>query len=58
MPDWLLAPWHWFSAAAVVSLDLDLYATAHVVLHKRDVQAAIGWAGLIWFAPCVGPVLY
>ena len=56
MPDWLLSSWHWFSGAAVVALDL--YATAHVVLHKRDVQAAIGWAGLIWFAPGVGPVLY
>lgn len=56
MPDWLLSSWHWFSGAAVVAFDV--LATAHVVLHKRDVQAAIGWAGLIWFAPGVGPVLY
>jgi cardiolipin synthase len=56
MPEWLLSSWQWLSAAAVVALDL--YATAHVILHKRDVQAAIGWAGLIWFAPGIGPVLY
>ena len=56
MPDWLLSPWQWLSGAAVVAVDV--LATAHVILRKRDVQAAIGWAGLIWFAPGVGPVLY
>lgn len=33
-------------------------ASAHVVLNKRDVRAAIGWAGLIWLAPLVGVILY
>jgi cardiolipin synthase len=33
-------------------------ASAHVVLYKRDVRAAIGWVGLIWFSPFVGAVLY
>ena len=56
MPDWLLSSWHWFSGAAIVALDL--FATAHVILNKRDTQAAIGWAGLIWFAPGVGAILY
>jgi cardiolipin synthase len=33
-------------------------ASAHVVLYKRDVRAAIGWVGLIWFSPFVGAALY
>jgi cardiolipin synthase len=30
----------------------------HVLLKKRDVRAAIGWLGLIWFAPVLGAILY
>ncbi len=33
-------------------------ASAHAVLHKRDVRAAIGWAGVIWLAPVLGTILY
>ena len=33
-------------------------ASAHVILHKRDVRAAIGWVGLVWLAPFIGVVLY
>ncbi|HUZ73030.1 MAG TPA: phospholipase D-like domain-containing protein [Stellaceae bacterium] len=32
--------------------------TAHVLLRKRDVRAAIGWIGLAWLSPIVGPALY
>jgi cardiolipin synthase len=39
----------------VVSASL---ATMHIVLHKRDVRAAIGWTGLAWLAPIAGPLLY
>ncbi len=35
-----------------------LLAAGHVVLHKRDVRAALGWVGLIAFAPLVGAVAY
>jgi cardiolipin synthase len=35
-----------------------LAATAHCVLRKDNVSSAIGWVGLIWLAPVVGPVLY
>ena len=56
MNDMLLSSWHWFSAVAVVAADVA--ATAHVVLKKRDVHAAIGWVGLIWFVPGFGAVLY
>src|SRR5262245_16384634 len=56
MPDWLQSWWHVISGLAVLAADL--VATAHVILRKRDVRAAIGWAGLIWFVPGGGPLLY
>lgn len=37
---------------------LALLVSAHVVLHKDDVRAAIGWTGLVWLTPVVGSVLY
>jgi len=45
----LVALVHIVAAAAV---------TAHVLLHKRDVRAAIGWIGLAWLSPLAGPALY
>ncbi len=32
--------------------------TIHAVLHKRDVRAVIGWVGLAWLSPFLGPALY
>jgi len=32
--------------------------SGHVVLHKRDVRAAIGWVGIVWLVPVLGPLLY
>jgi cardiolipin synthase len=55
MPEWLCS-WQWITG--VVVLCLDLVAFRHVVLYKRDVHAAIGWVGLIWFVPVAGPFLY
>ena len=37
---------------------LALVVSAHIVLTKPDVRAAIGWAGLIWLVPVAGSVLY
>lgn len=56
MWEWLFTSWNWISASLV--LCIDLIATAHVILFKRDVRAAIGWVGLIWFVPGIGAVLY
>jgi cardiolipin synthase len=56
MPDWFHSLWPWLSGATIFTADLT--ATAHVILHKRDVRGAIGWAGLIWLTPGVGPILY
>ncbi|MEN3977017.1 phospholipase D-like domain-containing protein [Emcibacter sp. SYSU 3D8] len=35
-----------------------LFVTAHVLLHNRDVRAAIGWIGIAWLSPVIGPFLY
>lgn len=40
---------YFVSAAAV---------TADAVLHKRNVRAAIGWIGLAWLTPFLGPAIY
>ncbi|HEX6840131.1 MAG TPA: phospholipase D-like domain-containing protein [Stellaceae bacterium] len=32
--------------------------TMHVLLHKRDIGASIGWIGLAWLSPILGSVLY
>ena len=37
---------------------LAVVVSAHIVLTKDDVRAAIGWTGLVWLTPVVGSVLY
>ena len=44
-----------FGAAHLITIGL---ASAHVVLTKRDVRAAIGWVGIIWLTPFLGSLLY
>ena len=48
----------WILLVGVVSLLLAIFTSAHVVMYKRDTRAAIAWAGLVWFTPLVGSVLY
>lgn len=43
---------------AIVDFCVATVASAHVVLHKRNSRAAVGWVGAIWFAPFVGTTLY
>lgn len=35
-----------------------IYTALHALLNKRNIRAAIGWIGLIWFAPLIGVILY
>lgn len=35
-----------------------LLVTAHALLSKRNVRAAIGWIGIAWLSPLLGPFLY
>jgi cardiolipin synthase len=53
-----MEPWAIRSLIAAAHLLLALVVTAHIVLTKADVRAAIGWAGLVWLTPVVGAVLY
>lgn len=50
-------PW-WPYAAGALAGAVSLVASAHVVVRKRDVRAAIGWVGLIWLVPGLGAFLY
>jgi len=46
------------AAGTVLHLGLAILVTVHVLLYKRDVAAAIGWIGLGWLSPILGPALY
>jgi cardiolipin synthase len=37
---------------------VNLAVSAHVILHKRDARAAIGWVGLVWLVPGLGALIY
>jgi cardiolipin synthase A/B len=51
-------PSGWPTWLAVVVFLIDIAASLHVVLHKRDSRSAIGWVGLIWLTPGIGALLY
>ncbi len=52
----------WLHARADVTLGLGvalaILVTFHVLLRKREVTSAVGWIGLVWFAPILGAVSY
>ncbi len=35
-----------------------LWASLHALLKKRETRAVIGWVGLIWLSPIIGPLFY
>ena len=51
-----------FNARADVTLAIGLLlafvATFHILLSKREVASAVGWIGLVWFAPILGTLTY
>ena len=53
-----MEPWAGSLFVSAVHLVLALTVSAHIVLTKPDVRAAIGWVGLVWLAPVVGSALY
>ncbi|OYV33044.1 MAG: cardiolipin synthase [Rhodospirillales bacterium 20-64-7] len=42
----------------IIGLPLAVAITLHVLLRKREVASAVGWIGLVWFAPFLGAVTY
>jgi cardiolipin synthase A/B len=45
-------------ATLAVGLFLAVGVTVHILLTKREVASAVGWIGLVWFAPILGAVSY
>ena len=46
------------TALMLLHVGLSGLVTAHVLLRKREVGAAIGWIGLAWLSPFLGSALY
>ncbi len=44
--------------AGIATITAMTLTAVHVILHKRDIRAAVGWLGLVWFAPVLGILLY
>ena len=53
---WWVTMWPHVTAAAV--LTINVAASVHAILLKRDTRSTIGWVGLIWFSPVFGAVAY
>ena len=41
-----------------IGLVLAIGVTIHILLRKREVASAVGWIGLVWFAPILGAITY
>ncbi|MFL5254090.1 MAG: cardiolipin synthase [Rhodopila sp.] len=59
----MMGLWHvvWqapFGIGLLIDFVLAAWATVHILLHKRQVASAVGWLGLAWFVPLLGPVMY
>ncbi len=55
---WGILSAYWPHALAVISLVMAAVAGAHAVMTKDEVRGAIGWAGVIFLSPIVGPLIY
>jgi cardiolipin synthase A/B len=42
----------------IIGFALAVLVTLHVLLRKREVASAVGWIGLVWFAPILGAIGY
>jgi cardiolipin synthase len=63
MEAFLSDAWRWWlvlwpHVVAGTLLVINVLASAHAILVKRDTRSTIGWVGLIWLSPGVGAVLY
>ena len=58
LPHGLMSPSALQLLIAVLHVVLAVGVSAHIVLTKDDVRAAIGWIGLVWLTPLVGSLMY
>ncbi|MFM8985658.1 MAG: phospholipase D-like domain-containing protein, partial [Planctomycetia bacterium] len=53
---WWLVLWpHVLTGSVLV---INVLASAHAILVKRDTRSTIGWVGLIWLSPVFGAIAY
>lgn len=45
-------------ATLAIGFFLAVGSTIHILLGKREVASAVGWIGLVWFAPVFGATIY
>jgi len=53
---WWLVLWPHVLATAILAINIA--ASAHAILVKRDTRSTIGWVGLIWLSPVFGAIAY
>jgi len=53
---WWLVLWPHVLATSI--LVINIAASAHAILVKRDTRSTIGWVGLIWLSPVFGAIAY
>lgn len=59
MNDIWIRLWHARADTALaVGFVLAVGVTIHILLRKREVASAVGWIGLVWFAPISGAIAY
>jgi cardiolipin synthase len=59
----LSAAWRWWlvlwpHVLTGTVLAINVLASAHAILVKRDTRSTIGWVGLIWLSPVFGAIAY
>jgi cardiolipin synthase A/B len=47
-----------YALAVGAHVAVAIAVTGHVLFNKRDVRAALGWIGIAWLSPVLGPGLY
>ena len=55
---WGILQAYWPHILAVISIVMASIASAHAVMTKDEVRAAIGWVGVIILSPIIGPLIY
>ena len=49
---------HWRLVLSAVAVSIDIAASLHALLNKRDSRSTITWIGFIWLVPVAGSFLY
>ena len=48
----------WPLVLAIAGTVMATVASLHAVVAKRETASVIGWVGLVWLSPILGPILY